>query len=445
MTTGVHDDEVPLPPRGSQRWKQMGPGFIWMLSATGSGELLLTPRVGALYGYQLLWALVLAVVFKWFINREIGRYTVCTGSSIVEGFAQLPGPKNWALWVILAPQLLVVVPAIAGLAGMSASALALFVPGDAKAWMAALTVACAVLIVLGRYQKLEKGATLLATALALASIVAAFIVQPEPARLAAGALPTVPEKVRFDEVIPWLGFALSGAAGLLWYSYWVKVKGFGAAAIDTRRPPSELSEGDRARLAGWVRHMTMDCTLAVVGTLVVTLAFLVLGTELLRPRRLVPEEDRVVEILGRLLGDVWGPVGFWGMVVGLFVAFWATLLSNQDGHGRLYGNGTHLILKSFGVDRRWARESALRKGYVVVLVTALPILIFVLVGNPVSLLKVAGSIEAIHIPVIAVLALLVNRRLPRGLAPSRFATVATSLGALFFAMFAVLYLLGLVT
>lgn len=423
----------------------MGPGFIWMLSATGSGELLLTPRVGALYGYQLLWALVLAVVFKWFINREIGRYTVCTGSSIVEGFAQLPGPKNWALWVILAPQLLVVVPAIAGLAGMSASALALFVPGDAKAWMAALTVACAVLIVLGRYQKLEKGATLLATALALASIVAAFIVQPEPARLAAGALPTVPEKVRFDEVIPWLGFALSGAAGLLWYSYWVKVKGFGAAAIDTRRPPSELSEGDRARLAGWVRHMTMDCTLAVVGTLVVTLAFLVLGTELLRPRRLVPEEDRVVEILGRLLGDVWGPVGFWGMVVGLFVAFWATLLSNQDGHGRLYGNGTHLILKSFGVDRRWARESALRKGYVVVLVTALPILIFVLVGNPVSLLKVAGSIEAIHIPVIAVLALLVNRRLPRGLAPSRFATVATSLGALFFAMFAVLYLLGLVT
>ena len=42
-----------------------------MVSAAGSGELLFTPRVGSLYGYTLLWALLLAVTFKWFINREI--------------------------------------------------------------------------------------------------------------------------------------------------------------------------------------------------------------------------------------------------------------------------------------------------------------------------------------------------------------------------------------
>jgi Mn2+/Fe2+ NRAMP family transporter len=438
-------DEVPPPPRGSERWKHMGPGFIWMLSATGSGELLLTPRIGAQYGYQLLWALVLAVLFKWFINREIGRYTVCTGVSIVEGFAELPGPKNWPLWIILAPQLLVAVTAIAGLAGTAASAIALLVPGDIKEWMAAVTVTCAVLILWGRYQKVEKAATLLATVLALASIVAAIVVRPEPTRLAAGALPTVPEEIRYDEVLPWLGFALSGAAGLLWYSFWVRAKRFGAAALDAPRSPSELSARERSRLAGWIRHMTMDCTLAVVGTLIVTLAFLILGTELLRPKQLVPEEDRVAEVLGRLLGDVWGPAGFWAMVIGLFVAFWATVLSNQDGHGRLYGNGTRLLLKSFGFERPWARESALQKAYVIVLVTTLPILLFALVGNPVTLLKVAGSIEAIHIPVVAVLAALANRRLPRGLAPSRFATIATLIGALFFAVFALLYLLGLAT
>ena len=85
-------------PPGSfkDKLKWLGPGFLWMVSAAGSGELLFTPRVGAQYGYALIWALLAAVILKWFINREIGRYTVCTGQTIIDGFSQLPGPKNWA-------------------------------------------------------------------------------------------------------------------------------------------------------------------------------------------------------------------------------------------------------------------------------------------------------------------------------------------------------------
>src|SRR5687767_13756935 len=115
MPTGI-----PEPPTGWRRLKQIGPGFLWMVSAAGFGELLFTPRVGAQYGYQLLWALLLAVVCKWFINREIGRYAVCTGQSVLEGFARVPGPRHWAVWVILVPQVFVAVTAIAGLAGSAA-------------------------------------------------------------------------------------------------------------------------------------------------------------------------------------------------------------------------------------------------------------------------------------------------------------------------------------
>jgi hypothetical protein len=45
-------------PQGWQRIAWLGPGFVGMVSAIGSGELLFTPRVGALYGYSLLWALI---------------------------------------------------------------------------------------------------------------------------------------------------------------------------------------------------------------------------------------------------------------------------------------------------------------------------------------------------------------------------------------------------
>ncbi len=84
------------------------------MSAAGSGEFLFTPRIGSLYGYTLVWAPVAAVTLMWFINREIGRYTVCTGRSLLQGFARLPGPSRWAVWLIIGSQIVVAVATIAG-------------------------------------------------------------------------------------------------------------------------------------------------------------------------------------------------------------------------------------------------------------------------------------------------------------------------------------------
>jgi Mn2+/Fe2+ NRAMP family transporter len=116
---------IPKPPKGGERLKWLGPSFLWMLSAAGSGELLFTPRIAALYGYSLLWALLAAVILKWFINGEVGRFTVCTGATILEGFKQLPGPKNWSIWLILLLQAVVAVSTVAGLSGATATALVL--------------------------------------------------------------------------------------------------------------------------------------------------------------------------------------------------------------------------------------------------------------------------------------------------------------------------------
>src|SRR5919108_3323990 len=107
MSLAMRTSRIREPPRGWERLRWLGPGFLWMISAAGSGELLFTPRVGALYGYALLWALLGAVLLKWFINREIGRYTVSTGETILAGFRRLPGPRAWAVWLILIPQLVV--------------------------------------------------------------------------------------------------------------------------------------------------------------------------------------------------------------------------------------------------------------------------------------------------------------------------------------------------
>jgi hypothetical protein len=68
-----------------------------------------------------------------------------------------------------------------------------------------------------------------ALALALAAIAAAVGVLPDRRELTAGLAPRMPPGVDYGEILPWLGFMLSGAAGMIWYSYWVRAKGYGAA------------------------------------------------------------------------------------------------------------------------------------------------------------------------------------------------------------------------
>lgn len=440
---------TPPAPRGWDRVRWLGPGFLWMVSAAGSGELLFTPRVGAQYGYALLWALLAAVILKWFINREVGRYAVCTGATVLDGFARLPGPRNWAVWLIIVPQLVVAAAAIAGLASASATALVVSVGGPLWLWTIGCLTSASLLVVLGRYHGVERAALGFAVLLALVAVAAAVSVAPSGRDLAAGLVPRVPDDADYGEILPWLGYMLSGAAGMMWYSYWITEKGYGTAGR-TPRPTAPVHVDDRdtadvSRLRGWLTQMTLDTTVAVVGALIVTVAFLILGTELLRPRGLLPEEERMAATLGELLGGVWGRFGFWLMVTGVFIGFFDTVLSDQDGFGRLFASGARILSPRLRAHRRFGDAEWLRRAFVIGWVTLVPIGVFLVLGEPVALLKLSGAIEAAHIPVVAVLILYVNHRsVPSALRPSPATVICTATAALFFAAFAVFHVRQLV-
>ena len=449
-SSGIRRDRIPHAPTGWERIWWLGPGFLWMVSAAGSGELLFTPRVAAQYGYTLLWALLAAVTLKWFINREIGRFAVCTGSSVLEGFKTLPGPRNWAVWLIVLPQLVVAAASIAGLASSAGTALILVLPGGVLLWMIVSLAASTTLVLYGHYKGVEWVARIIAVVLAGSSLTTAILVFPDLSEIAGGLLPSVPAGVDYGEILPWLGYMLSGAAGLMWYSYWVTAKGYGAAGWkdESNRnstDPKSLSGEERRRLRCWITQISLDTTVAVIGALIITIAFLILGAELLRPRGLVPEESRVAEVLGVLLGGVFGPIGFWFMITATFIGFWDTVLSDQDGFGRLHANGTSILLRGFGYDGKWVNERLLKKVFVIVLVSILPVILFVIFGEPVRLLKVAGAIEAIHIPIVTGLILYLNRRtLPEELQPTLYAFCLTAIAGLFFIAFALIYIGSLI-
>lgn len=170
-------------------------------------------------------------------------------------------------------------------------------------------------------------------------------------------------------------------------------------------------------------------------------ASLALGAELLRPAGIVPAEDDVAADLTNLFSEVFGSVWFWLMVVGLISAFWTATLTNVDGWKRLYTDGLRQALPPRLADRTWTRPTVIGRTAVIGWLAALPFTVFVIFGDPVALLTLAGSIEAVHIPLVAALTLWLNRRtIPKALRAGRVATGLVVAAVIFFSGFAGYYL-----
>jgi len=93
------------PPRGMAILLLVGPAFVWSAEYIGTGEVLLATRAGAVLGTAILWAVVLGILLKYWIGMAGARYTACTGEGMVDLFARVPGPRNWAVWIVLVVQL----------------------------------------------------------------------------------------------------------------------------------------------------------------------------------------------------------------------------------------------------------------------------------------------------------------------------------------------------
>jgi Mn2+/Fe2+ NRAMP family transporter len=96
---------IKSPPRGLAMLAILGPSLVWAGEFIGSGEVILSTRVGAILGPTVLWAILVGVVLKFWIGMAGARYTVCTGEGMIDMIARVPGPRNWGVWITLVAQL----------------------------------------------------------------------------------------------------------------------------------------------------------------------------------------------------------------------------------------------------------------------------------------------------------------------------------------------------
>ena len=70
-----------------------------MATSIGGSHLVLAPTAGAMFGYELLWLIVIAHLLKYHAFEFGPRLALAADMSLLEGYRRLPGPRNWALWL----------------------------------------------------------------------------------------------------------------------------------------------------------------------------------------------------------------------------------------------------------------------------------------------------------------------------------------------------------
>ena len=383
--------------------KQLGPGLIISANIVGSGELIVTTKVGADVGFALLWFIILGCMIKVFLQVELGRYTIGTGKSTLEALNSVPGPRlkfSWLVWCWIVMfvatffQLSGMVGGIAGVFRMAGSSF------SDTTWALLITGSCAVLLFIGRYRFIERFSTTMVAAFTIFTIFAVFSLYWTDygitfANLAEGLKFKFPDN--FTTAFAAFGVIGVGAAELIYYPYWCLEKGYA-----THVGPNDGTPEWEERAQGWMKVLRWDAWLSMVIYTGATVAFYLLGAAILHGKGLSITNDDLIPTLSNLYQTSFGSLGLGIFLVGATVVLYSTIFISTASNARLAAD----LLKIGRLVKSETEQQ--RQNLIKISCVALPTLYFIFyvsIGKPLTLVFIGAIAQALMLPLICFAAL----------------------------------------
>lgn len=326
--------------------RNIGPGVVVSGSVVGSGELLVTTRLGAEVGFVFLWGVILACLVKFFIQLELGRQCILQHKTTVQILDLIPGRRwrgtSWIAWLCVAGYLAVMLSLI-GILGSVSGLLAAAIPVfNEYVWACLVFVLLSLLLWRGLYQDLETMVFVLVASFSLIVIGSVLLLHGTPYAISVAELR---QGLRF--ALPpdgaFVALALMGAVGstaveLFMYPYWIVEKGY-PDFVGRREDTPEW----RARYRGWMRVLTVDALVCTLIALLITSAYYLLGASVLARLEVIPEGIRVVEQVSLIFTETLGGWAYYLFMLGGFCTLFSSLLVFAASSGRIGVDFLHQV------------------------------------------------------------------------------------------------------
>lgn len=401
--------EIPKPPVGLAILAMVGPSMVWCAEYIGSGEVILSTRAGAVLGTTILWAVALVILLKCWIGMSGARYTVCTGEGMIDMFSRIPGPRNWAVWIVLVVQFVggtLSIGSLANAAGVFVNSL-LPIGQSLCGWLVALFAVAVVWS--GVFDVLKIVMSIFVLIIVIGVLYVAghvFPSFPEFLRALSFHVPGVPawaiakgiSENPWKEILPLAGWGAGGFASQVWYTYWVLGAGYGAAAGREYGKAADVSSLQRMsrdtaeRIKGWCRVLYTDATLAMVIGIVVTGSFLIAGAGILGPMHEAPKGNDVAFTLSKVFSTRWGSVGGALFIVAGTAALVSTQVGQLAGWPRLLADSFRICIPGFAKKFPWKTQFRM---FLLFFLCTNMIIVYALGKEPVRLIRLSALLDGV--------------------------------------------------
>lgn len=316
-----------------ERWRATGPGLVMAAAAVGASHLVASTQAGALFGWQLLWLIVLVNVLKYPFFRFGVQYTLWNNKSLVEGY-QDKG-RGWLI-AFTALNLIAAVVNTAGVLLLTASLLQYFIPGNLSLTLLCLLLlaVCLLILLAGHYRVLDGLSRALMLVLTICTLIAVAIAwQNGPMAPADYVSPS-----------PWQLSALAFIVAMMgWMPVPIELSAISSMWLRSKQKLTRVSLSDG--LFDFNLGYAVAVGLAVV--FVALGALLQHGTEQEIAMAGAAFAQQLVAMYATTIGE-------WARLFIAFIAFmcmFGTTLAVLDGYARTLDESFHL-LRSNGQERR---------------------------------------------------------------------------------------------
>ena len=411
--------------------KTLGPGILFASTAIGVSHLVQSTKAGAEFGFGLMWAVLLANLFKYPFFEYGSRYANATGTSIIDGYNRM---GRWIIWLYF----LITIGSMFFVCGAVGKVTSGFMENlfgiDRDAHWPMLTTSmlfaiCGGILVTGKYKLLDLLIKVIGIVLLFSTLIAfslALINGPLPKN--EGFVPADPwSDAAIAFLIPLMGWMPTAIDLSTWNSLWtverIKQTGY--------RPKLEETLFDFN--LGYMISVLLSICFVTLG------AFMLNGTGQEMPTDSHTFASSVVSLYTEAIGN-------WSYIIiaaATFSIMFGTCIAVFDGYGRALERTTELLFFPPEKQEYLLNDQKFYVGAITILIIGTFLLIWVFEGDDFGILvNVATIISFLIAPIIAVInfRLMSKKYIDDDKTPPFWMKVLSYLGILFLTGFSFYYL-----
>ena len=397
---------------------RLGPGLLFAGAAIGVSHLVQSTRAGADFGWGLLWALLLINLFKYPFFQYGPRYAQATGETLLDGYYKLGKGYLWAYFFVNIATMFTIQSAVTVVTAGLASKL-FGITSDIVYWSIIITIFCGVLLIIGRYQLLDKFIKIIIISLAISSVLAvsiAFVKNENSLSLQQ----VFPEGTGLLFLIAFLGWMPAPLDISIWHSIWT------------------LEKNKSQQKKTTLKESLFDFNVGYIATTLLAICFVGLGALVMFDSELEFSSKggvfagQLIELYTSNLGEA-----AYGLIaIAAFSTMLSTTITTLDASPRAMSKTIQLLFNRL--------KSSYFLWLLILSIGTIAIFLFLL-SEMGKLVQIATVLSFITAPLYAFLnyRLVISKQMPEKFRPNKELRILSIIGLLFLSGFTLFYLLSL--